>query len=297
MTEAEEHQPLRPVFPWPGAKIRMAEWIASLMHPSQGYLEPFAGSAAVLLARERVRHETINDLDGSVVRFYRTLRERPTALIRAVRLTPYSEEEFALALQPLGDDEIEELGDVEVARRFYVRTAQAFQGSAAWPSWGMTAVLGGGSSRAAKWQTLNSRMEEVAVRLQGVQVTGRNALSLLKQYAAASGRSADYELAIYCDPPYATEDVKLRYQHHDQQLGEELAEVLHDMGPHVHVLVSGYPGLYDTLYNDWQRIERQVLAMGGSGGEEGKGRGGGALERTEVIWSNRPTWPGVYRDS
>ena len=213
-------QPLRPVFPWPGAKVRLAEWITSLMRPSHAYLEPFAGSAAVLLARPRVQHETINDMDGSVVRFYRALRDHPVELQHAIWTTPYAEEEFALAARPLAEGEAEELGDIECARRFYVRTAQAFQGSAKYPKWAMT-VAWGDTTRAGKWSTLSARMTDVAERLQAVQITGRNAISLLKQYASAKGRSADYEMTIYCDPPYAVEDVKLRYQHHDPTLAED----------------------------------------------------------------------------
>lgn len=296
MTSDPEYTPLRPVFPWPGAKTRMAEWIVSLMHPSQGYLEPFAGSAAVLFARPRVQHETLNDLDGSIVRFYRTLRDHKVTLVNALNRTPYSEEEFALCVQPLSEEEADELGDVEVARRFYVRTAQAFQGSAQWPGWGMT-VAWGDTTRAGKWRNLVKRMDDVADRLQGVQITHRNALSLLTQYAAAKGRSADYELTIYCDPPYANEDVTLRYEHHSDKLAEELAEVLHQMGSHVQILVSGYPGVYDKLFADWQRIERPMKASGGSKTSTSGSFGGMSGERIEVLWSSRDTWPGVHHDS
>ena len=45
------------------------------------YVEPFAGSAAVLLARPHVgRCETINDADGMVSNFWRAVRSQPDAV-------------------------------------------------------------------------------------------------------------------------------------------------------------------------------------------------------------------------
>jgi hypothetical protein len=44
------------------------------------YVEPFAGSLAVLLAKPRSPMETVNDLDGDLMTFWRVLRERPDDL-------------------------------------------------------------------------------------------------------------------------------------------------------------------------------------------------------------------------
>jgi len=44
------------------------------------YVEPYAGSAAVLFAKPRVPAEIINDLDGQVVNFFRLLRDHPAEL-------------------------------------------------------------------------------------------------------------------------------------------------------------------------------------------------------------------------
>ncbi|MGJ8488612.1 DNA adenine methylase, partial [Glaesserella parasuis] len=46
-----------------------------------GYVEPFAGSAAVLLARPRFdgrRVETINDADGWLINMWRAIQLRPS---------------------------------------------------------------------------------------------------------------------------------------------------------------------------------------------------------------------------
>src|SRR4051794_15717834 len=73
-------RPLKPPIPYFGGKARIAPWIVSLMPPHRVYVEPFAGSAAVLFAKARATHEILNDVDGEVVNFFRVLRERPEDL-------------------------------------------------------------------------------------------------------------------------------------------------------------------------------------------------------------------------
>jgi D12 class N6 adenine-specific DNA methyltransferase len=58
--------------------------------PHRVYIEPYAGSAAVLFAKPRSPVEIINDLDDQVVNFFRVLRDHPAALARACQLTPYA---------------------------------------------------------------------------------------------------------------------------------------------------------------------------------------------------------------
>ena len=96
------------------------------MPSAHHYCEPFGGSAAVLLNREPSPVETYNDLDGEVVNFFRVLRDQKDALIEAIGLTPFSREEFSLALSDNGDA----LPDLERARRFFVRARQVRTGLA-----------------------------------------------------------------------------------------------------------------------------------------------------------------------
>lgn len=69
-------------FPWFGGKSRAAELIWSRLGDVDNYVEPFAGSLAVMLARthwpfEAARIETVNDLDGYVVNFWRATANDP----------------------------------------------------------------------------------------------------------------------------------------------------------------------------------------------------------------------------
>ena len=65
-------------FPWFGGKSRAADLVWSRFGDVDNYVEPFAGSAAMLLARPHIGSvETINDADGFVCNFWRAVRSSP----------------------------------------------------------------------------------------------------------------------------------------------------------------------------------------------------------------------------
>lgn len=88
---------MRPPFPYYGAKVRLARWIASMLPPHRMYVEPFSGSGAVLFAKTPSAHEVLADIDGNIVNFFRVLRDRQAELERVCRLTPYAREEYRAA--------------------------------------------------------------------------------------------------------------------------------------------------------------------------------------------------------
>jgi hypothetical protein len=68
-------------FPYFGGKRRAAPSVWRELGDPSGYVEPFAGSAAVLLARPRFdgrRVETINDADGWLINMWRAIQLRPS---------------------------------------------------------------------------------------------------------------------------------------------------------------------------------------------------------------------------
>ena len=72
---------LRAPFPWFGGKRRAASRVWAALGNVDHYVEPFCGSAAVLLARPHAgRCETINDADGMVSNFWRSVRSDPDAV-------------------------------------------------------------------------------------------------------------------------------------------------------------------------------------------------------------------------
>jgi hypothetical protein len=75
-------------FPWFGGKSRAADLTWSRFGDVKNYVEPFAGSLAVLLARphwpfESTRVETVNDRDCYVANFWRAIQGDPEAVCDA----------------------------------------------------------------------------------------------------------------------------------------------------------------------------------------------------------------------
>jgi len=65
-------------FPWFGGKSRAADLVWSRLGDVANYVEPFAGSLAVLLAREtEPRIETVNDRDTYLSNFWRSVARDP----------------------------------------------------------------------------------------------------------------------------------------------------------------------------------------------------------------------------
>jgi site-specific DNA-adenine methylase len=72
---------LKAPFPWFGGKSRVADVVWQRFGDVQNYVEPFAGSLAVLLGRpHEPRVETVNDKDCYLANFWRALASAPDEL-------------------------------------------------------------------------------------------------------------------------------------------------------------------------------------------------------------------------
>jgi DNA adenine methylase len=265
---------MRPPFPYYGAKGRLAGQIVDLIPRHRVYVEPFAGSAAVLFAKAPAPVEVVNDLDRNVTTFFRVLRDTPDALIRSLRLTPYARDEFAAA--DLGE---EGLADLERARRFFVRTTQGHNAAGSGGRAGWSNGIRARHTDATATRNLVERLDQVADRLRTVVVDNRDAADVIAAHDAP-------DAVFYLDPPYlsGTRQCDRDYAHEagSDEFHRGLAKVLHSVQGLV--LLSGYPSpLYDELYAGWDRLETAVhRAATNSRGRTDVPRG------TEVVWSNRP---------
>lgn len=217
-----------------GGKQRLAPQIVPLMPAHRVYFEPFAGGAAVLFAKPRAERETLNDVDGRVMRFWRALRDQPDELATAIALTPYSRTEWRSCRYEDAPAE----DDVEAARRFLVETDQSF--SREGTGWSPPSILFDrrGRWQAGVWQNLPDKLVAAASRLAGVALECGDALELIPRYDQP-------DAVIYCDPPYAHSSARLTagkgYRHDDDgTLWLRLVEVLRGV-ENAAVILSGYP--------------------------------------------------------
>jgi len=225
----------RIAFGWYGGKFSHLDWLIPLLPQCHHYCEPFAGSGAVLLNREPSPVETYNDIDGDVVTFFRVLRDRHEELIRSISLTPFSREEYNLAIN--GPDK--EISDVERARRFYIRARQTRTGLAQTASLGRWANCkntsrSGMSGVVSRWLGGVEALDDIVQRLIRVQIENRPAIDVIGLYDSP-------ETLFYCDPPYlhATRgDAKAYGFEMDEDQHRELACALKQC--RAKVAVSGY---------------------------------------------------------
>lgn len=251
---------MKQVLKYPGAKARIADWICSYIPKHKVYVEPYAGSLAVLLNKPRCHIETVNDLHGEVVNFFMILRDFPNELKKLIALTPYSREEYDNAYQ-------ESDNDIEMARRFCVRCWQGFGCANLYHNGFKSGQQGSSPNPAMAWSYLPQTIQQATERLQGVQIENLPALEIIKRYDTA-------DIFIYADPPYLHGTRKGNLYKHEMTYKEheELLKVLVEHPGKV--MISGYENdLYNKILNGWRKVSKETLAESG-------------LKRTETLWMN-----------
>lgn len=272
------HSVTRSPVPYFGGKAWLAPRLAAVLPPHKHYVEVCGGSLAVLLAKKRSRQETVNDLDGHLMTFWRVLRDRPDDLERVCSLTPHSRAERALA-----QDISSELDEMEIARRVFVALTQGRSGSLTRTGWRHD-LKPVSTPMPVTLQRYAGRIAHAANRIQGVSLECRPAAELVEAYGGVR------ENLLYVDPPYIVDPGirrggEYRVEMRSVAAHRELAEAC--LSADAAVVVSGYGSeLYDGMLDGWYRYEIPMLTSQGSG----DGR------RTEIVWSNR-LLEGLVEDS
>ncbi len=261
---------MRCVLKYPGSKWSYTDWIVSQFPAHNVYLEPYFGSGACFFSKHPARYETVNDVDGLVVNFFRAVRDFPDQLARAINLTPFSRQEYREIEENHAGEEIQLTGDcVEDARRFAVRCFQGFGSKLADRCGWKNSKQSAGPINPAVWGNVPASVLAAAQRLKNAQIENADALELIRAY------NAD-DCLIYADPPYLGETRNNKRIYRAEMMGEQahvqlLEALLSHKGP---VVLSGYDSdLYNNYLASWNKAERP-------------GRANSGAERTEVLWMN-----------
>lgn len=182
------------IFPYIGGKTNIARWIVDQLPEHDVYVEPFGGSAAVLLNKPRSNIEVYNDVDGDVVQFFEVARNRTGELVEWMRRVPFSEqlhnewgEAFYRGERP--DDPVERAG-----RFLFLRYSQ-FAGKYHSHSGFKRDTLRARVGESRSWQDAPEKLEEAVERLQGVSIQRNDFRDVIERYDGP-------ETVFYCDPPY-----------------------------------------------------------------------------------------------
>lgn len=247
---------------YPGAKWGMASQIVSMMPHHRSYLEPFFGSGAVLFNKPPSAIETVNDIDGDIVNFFKVLKERASDLAEAIALTPYARDVFDDAHKNRGTDSFDR------AYRFAIRSRMG-HGFKTFQKTGFKIdVYARERSYCVDcWNKMPSMLEQAAVRLKQVQIENRPALDLIKRF--------NYDnVLIYADPPYLL-NTRGGKQYRCEMSEQDHLDLLAALAKHKGiVMISGYPSeMYDRELRGWYQVRKRSYNQNSDA-------------RTEVLWCN-----------
>jgi DNA adenine methylase len=249
---------------WHGGKSKLSAKIVGYFPEHQTYVEPFGGSAAVLLAKEPSKVEVYNDLNGELVNLFQVLRDATMyrKLRRALDRTRYARAEFVLSKEPSDDP-------VESARRFIVRQRQSLGGLGERWSYCVGDSRGGMSSAVARWQTGLDQLPSVHDRFRHIQIEREDWRTILTRY---NGRKT----LFYIDPPYLPETRTGGEYQHELSVRDHRELVARILATRNMVLLSGYANeTYKPLETaGWKRVDFEVPAYSSDK----------RTRRTECLW-------------
>lgn len=298
---------VRAPFPYFGSKRIIAAQVWEAIGDVASYCEPFAGSAAVLLARPggAGRIETINDLNGFVCNFWRAVKfHRPGLLDLADRLDyPVIEIDLHSRHRWLVDR-----GD-SLARQLGADPEYVDIEAAAWWAWGLSAWFGSGwcsgrISEQVPWlghggQGVHSRTINLKARISALCERMRRVRVMCGDWrrittaAGVADIAAAGRVGVFLDPPYLTEaDGKKRTMglYGKQDSGDVALEVAAwargatEEHPTWRIVIAGYDGEHDLP--GWHVVAWDTSAGQWNSGGYGRGKGNDAEGNTkrERLW-------------
>lgn len=185
----DKREIVKAAFGWAGGKTSCLEKILPHLPYYSGFVEPFGGSMAILLARTKSKLEVYNDRYGGVVDFYRCIRNRDTCqqLVEMLDTFIHSREEWYYA-----KDHWEKTKDpIYRAALWYFMITYSF------------AKRGDAFGRSTYLQNVTSGLHftksltfmKIHERIREVLIENLDFREIFKDFSHP-------ESVIYCDPPY-----------------------------------------------------------------------------------------------
>lgn len=243
-----------------GGKSTLAKWIVSHFPEHKIYMEPFAGSCAVLFVKEPSFVETINDLDHRIINMFKMIRSNPKELAAQLWATPYSTENWRDV--PAKPDEMDD------ARLLMAQGAQFYCGRGKSSTWAIDCCGNPHKPKSKVWADWFQRILPAATRLKDVQILCEDAIKAINRVADKK------DALIYVDPPYNGHETEYRFE--VDYL--ELVKTLHKC--QAKVIVSEYPEA-KKFFPTWRQVNKQTTGSARTGAHKKK-----AKLKTETLFFN-----------
>jgi len=245
---------------YPGGKAGLGQWIAHLMRKNNisggTYVEPYAGGAGValyLLLNEYVKKITINDVDPLIYSFWDSVLNETEELIHLIESTPVNVETWK-----------EQKNISKFSDKFssLERGFSAFFLNRTNRSGILKGGVIGGLDQTGKYkidarfnkQDLIKRIEKIAKKRDSIELTGIDALALIKLHA----KKKEERSLIYLDPPYYNKGSQLYRNFYKPEDHKEIAN-------EIKKVQSPWLVTYDNcneireLYNDQSSINFSLI--------------------------------------
>ena len=252
-----------------GGKQKLASKIISLIPEHTLYCEPFVGGAAVFFAKEKSEIEVLNDTNKELINFYKTVKNDFVSLEMEIRISLHSRDLHRKASVIYNHPDM--FSEIKRAWAVWVLSSQSFSAQLD-SSWGYDV-----SKNTTTKKVINNRdrfTEEMAIRLQNVQIEAADALYIIK------GRDSENAF-FYCDPPYFNSDCG----HYDGYSEQDFENLLISLaGIKGKFLMSSYPS---TILQKYAK-EKGWYMWSVEQGVSINNKSGYIKRKIEVLTSNYP---------
>ena len=277
--------PIRTPIIWFGCKRRQAPCVWQLLGKVDSYLEPFAGSCAVMLGNPWIPNkEVINDIDAFITNFWRSVQHDPQMVLRCASKISNDIENVArkkyLAQRyaDLKEKCTEDLAyfDSEIAGMFLYCNANSLNPSLPKEATNTRLFVAPGTGRG--WQMTRKRLDPyesfddwmnvLAYRFQRVAVLCRDwrdirdaEYLLYFNYA----KTKKHRAGVYLDPPYTRDARKSGrgvYAQEDYDVANDCRQWAFEKGddPALRIVLSGYETEFGDMPEGWTtyRVPRKA---------------------------------------
>jgi DNA adenine methylase len=254
-------------FPYIGGKFYLLDIILKLIPEHEIYIEPFGGSAKVLINKPPSKVEIYNDLDKRIANLFYVWAFRYKEFEKKLKRLVFSQTLFYEFFKDI-QKPVKKLGNVNDAVKTFYLLQLSFSGSIKSKCFSITLSA---LKKKTRFHSSLERLSKIHQRLKNVAILNTDFRVLIKKFG-------DREDAFfYLDPPYyGISGYYIKFTKKDHK---DLLEMVKNMK--AKWLLSNYPNeLYDEYLKEFYRVEVVVSKSSASTGNNPKPKA------TEVLWAN-----------